>query len=141
LAEEAGITIVKGAKDQESNGSVWLNANITRDSNPPVIIKLANGSVKIMATETHNLKAVLMSAKQNLTGVIAMEISLKRTPDFTEKNRTYLLSPSLKMRQVIDITEISSPPLTKAVEFRQKNIATSERLIGLLQGRQPQTVT
>ncbi|KAJ3167504.1 hypothetical protein HDU87_001511 [Geranomyces variabilis] len=134
-ADAAGVSVVRGPKDQENSGYIWINANITRDYIPPMVITLPNGGVKILGDQKQNLKAALMTAKQSFIGVVAMEINLKRGPGFTVSSRNYLLSPSLKMMQVIDITDICSPPLNKAVEFMPKDVVTSTRLLESLRGR------
>ncbi|KAJ3382886.1 hypothetical protein HDU92_004514 [Lobulomyces angularis] len=135
FALEADISIIKGPKDQEHNNYLWINVNITRDYIPPMIVILASNQVKILGDSKQNLKSALMTAKKNFIGVVAMEINLKRSAGFTENKREYLLSPSLKMMQVIDETDISSPPLNKAVEFSPKNVVTSARLLDSLRGR------
>ncbi|KAJ3220935.1 hypothetical protein HK099_003894 [Clydaea vesicula] len=135
FALEANVTIIKGPKDQEHNNYLWINVNITRDYIPPMIVILASNQVKVLGDSKQNLKSALMTAKKNFIGVVAMEINLKRSAGFTENRREYLLSPSLKMMQVIDETDISSPPLNKAVEFSPKNVVTSARLLDSLRGR------
>lgn len=127
-----GLIATAGPKDQEKDGYVWMNANITRDYRPSVVFYTEEEGAHTLNTEEVNLMTVLKSVKQNIIGTLGVELTLKRSKEFSERHRIYHITPSLKSMQIMDVTTLCSPPLTKAIEFEPKRVPISNALKAIL---------
>nr|CCA27723.1 AlNc14C654G12339 [Albugo laibachii Nc14] len=125
---EIGLDAGPGGRDTEANDYMWITANITRGFHPPAVIRNERGDICTLGDDTMNLRAAITNLKKNVTGVLAVEVTLKRAPDFSMSGRR-TIAFSLKCMQIVDVTDIGSPPLNRAVEFAPASTGTSTRVL------------
>lgn len=126
--KEIGLEAGPGLRDTEANDYMWITANITRGFHPAAVIRNERGEARLLSDEKMNLQAAIANLKQNVIGVLAVEVTLKRTPDFSITGKR-TIAFSLKCMQIVDVTDIGSPPLNRAVEFSPAETGTSSRVL------------
>jgi len=138
---ELGLQVVRGERDVENRDYVFVNANITKGYSVPFIIRTKSGVSYNAGENDHHLLNAMRKIGQNVIGVIGLEINLKRSRDFSDYNRTYVISPSLKMVQMCDLTSISTPPISRAISFAPSERVTSARLLDALTAHEDEDIS